>query len=331
MSDTTIVTTELPNYESAFSAVSWGAIVAGAVAAVATSAVLLTLGPGIGLTAVSAYPGASASAAAVGIGAAIWVIVVQWLSSAMGGYLTGRMRAKWAASQTDEVFFRDTAHGFLAWGLATLITVTIFVHSGLGVLSMGASAVGGAASVAASAAPDDYAMDTLFRSAPSAEGAATSAAAPVETTTEATAPATGTETAAPAADSTTAPAAEGTATTAPPAAASAPTAVASTAAPVRNAEDVRAEAGRIFARGLGADLSAEDRTYLAQLIASQSGISQQDAEARVDQTIASARETAEAARKATASAAILAALALVIGAFVGAAAGGLGGRHRDEL
>jgi hypothetical protein len=264
---------EIPNIESAFSAVAWGPIVAGAVAAVATSIVLFTLGSGLGLSAVSPWPGQSASAASIGIAAGIWIIVVQWLSSAMGGYLTGRMRAKWAAMQTDEVFFRDTAHGFLAWGLATIITATIIASAGFSALSIGATAVQGAAEVAASSSADDYALDTLFRGAPGAAPAAETA----------------------------------------------------------DRVAVRDEAGRIFVRGMDGELAPEDRTYLAQLVAEQSGISQEEAEARVDATIASARETAEEAREAAASSAILLALALVIGAFIGAAAGGLGGRHRDEL
>ena len=279
-------TPEIPNIESAFSGVSWGAIWVGAIAAVAVSLVLFTLGPGLGLTAVSPFAGEGASAATVGVAAGIWLIVVQWLSSALGGYLAGRMRAKWAAMQSDEVFFRDTAHGFLAWGLATVITATVFIHVGTSTVSMGASAIGGAAQVAGAAGADDYAMDALFRSAPAAAPAADAAAAPAAT------PA-------------------GAATRDPAAA--------------------RAEAGRIFARGLTGDLTPEDRTYLAQLISGESGLSQADAEARIDQTIASARETADAARQAAASAAILLALALAVGAFIGTAAGGLGGRHRDEL
>ena len=274
-------TPEIPNIESAFSGVSWGAIWVGAIAAVAASLVLMTLGPGLGLSAASPWPGAGASAASLGVAAGIWLIVVQWLSSALGGYLAGRMRAKWAAMQSDEVFFRDTAHGFMAWGLATIITAAVFVHVGTSTLSMGASAIGGAADVADATGADDHALDTLFRAAP-----------------------------------------------ADPAVAAAPdTAPAATAGD----EARRAEAGRIFVRGLATDLSPEDRSYLGQLVSQQTGLPQAEAEARVDQTIASAREAADTARKAAASAAILLALALAIGAFIGTAAGGLGGRHRDEL
>jgi len=58
--------------------------------------------------------------------AAIWLIITQWLASALGGYLTGRLRTKWVGIRTDEVFFRDTAHGFLAWALATVLVAAFF-------------------------------------------------------------------------------------------------------------------------------------------------------------------------------------------------------------
>jgi hypothetical protein len=263
---------EIPNIESAFSGMSWGPIWAGAVAAVATSIVLFTLGPGLGLAAVSPFPGEGASAATLGIAVGIWIIVVQWLSSALGGYLTGRLRAKWAVPESDEVFFRDTAHGFLAWGLATIITVGLVVHAGTSALSMAGSAAQGAAEVAATAGADDYALDTLFRRAAGGEAADPAAR-----------------------------------------------------------EAAREEAGRIFARALDGEIEDADRTYLAQLVAEQSGLSQEEAQARVDQTIESARAAAEEAREAAVSSAILLALALVVGAFIGAVAAGLGGRHRDAL
>ena len=50
-----------------------------------------------------------------GTAAAIWLVVTQWLSSAFGGYLTGRLRTKWVGIRTDEVLFRDTAHGHGRW------------------------------------------------------------------------------------------------------------------------------------------------------------------------------------------------------------------------
>jgi hypothetical protein len=91
--------------ESSASALSWGPVIGGAVAAAATAIILLLLGAGVGLTMVSPWAGESASFTTVSITAAIWFVVVQWLASALGGYLTGRLRTKWAGVHTDEVFF----------------------------------------------------------------------------------------------------------------------------------------------------------------------------------------------------------------------------------
>jgi hypothetical protein len=103
------------------SAVSWAAIIGGAVASAALTLVLLALGAGIGLTTVSPWSNSGATMTGFGIGAAIWFIVVQWLASGVGGYLTGRLRTRWVSVHTDEVFFRDTANGFLSWALATVV------------------------------------------------------------------------------------------------------------------------------------------------------------------------------------------------------------------
>jgi hypothetical protein len=107
--------------EASSSAVSWPAIFAGTFAAVALSIVLTSLGAGLGLTTISAWPNSGASATAFTISAGIGLIVVQWLSSALGGFITGRLRTKWTGIHTHEVFFRDTAHGFLSWALATIV------------------------------------------------------------------------------------------------------------------------------------------------------------------------------------------------------------------
>ena len=43
---------------------------------------------------------------------------------------TGRLRTKWALIHTDEVYFRDTANGFLAWAVALVISVTFLAGVG---------------------------------------------------------------------------------------------------------------------------------------------------------------------------------------------------------
>lgn len=127
--------------ESSASAVEWAAISAGGVAAMGITLILLTLGPGFGLTAVSPWSFRNPSPAAFGTAAAIWLVVTQWLSSAFGGYLTGRLRTKWVGIRTEEVLFRDTAHGLLAWALATLIMAAL--------VTLGSVAAAGFAATAA--------------------------------------------------------------------------------------------------------------------------------------------------------------------------------------
>jgi hypothetical protein len=138
----------LTSVESSKSGISWGPIIGGAVAATGVSLILITFGSGLGLTMVSPWSGESSSAATVGITAAIWLVVVQWLSAALGGYLTGRLRTKWASVHTDEVFFRDTAHGLVSWAVATLFVAGFLASSLSSLAGAGAQPVGSAATTA---------------------------------------------------------------------------------------------------------------------------------------------------------------------------------------
>jgi hypothetical protein len=113
--------------ESKGSAVSWSAVTAGTVAAIALTLTLLTLGSAFGLGSVSPWPGAGAKPTNFTIGAGIWLVVTQWLSAAMGGYLAGRLRVRWHGLHTDEVMFRDTAHGLLTWATGTVIMAMVTV------------------------------------------------------------------------------------------------------------------------------------------------------------------------------------------------------------
>lgn len=162
--------------ESSVPALSWGPVIGGAVASSAVALILLLLGAGVGLTMVSPWAGESASFTTVSVTAAIWFVVVQWLASALGGYLTGRLRTKWAGIHTDEVFFRDTAHGFLSWALATVVIAglagsafTSLIGGGVQALTSAASTAsiaGAAASDGDDASPDmatGYFTDVLLR------------------------------------------------------------------------------------------------------------------------------------------------------------------------
>ena len=269
--------------EASASAVSWGAIIGGAVAAAASTLLLITLGAGIGLSSVSPWSAANPTAATFTLMTAIWLIIVQWLSSGIGGYLAGRLRTKWNGLHTHEVFFRDTAHGFLAWALASVLVAMVATSAISSAVSVAGSAVssvaGGATQAAASQAGSStqYFADSLFR--------------------------------------------------------------ADQPKPDAGPQQATGEAGRILARSVASgNLDPGDRTYLAKLIAARAGLSQQDAEKRVDNVVAQmktaeekTKDAADAARKATAKAAFYAFFSMLIGAFIASAAGAIGGRERDSF
>ncbi|MFL1528962.1 hypothetical protein [Pseudomonas sp. O230] len=280
---------------STLSGVSWGAIFAGAAAAAALSLILVLLGFGLGFSAVSPWAHEGVSAKGLGISTIVWLAVTQILASGLGGYIAGRLRVKWANLHGDEVYFRDTAHGFLAWCVATLVTATLVVGSVSSIVSggvqAGASAVGGAASVATQAvgtaagnADSDqygYFVDSLFRD-------------------------------------------------------DRPAAVSDDAA--------RGTVTRIFVRSLSRDgqLAAQDRTYLAQLVAQRTNLTQADAERRVDEVYArtqkavadaklAAQQAADTAAKVAAWTSLWMFIALLIGAFFASLAATFGGRRRDAV
>ncbi len=291
---------------SATSAVSWGAIVAGAAAGASLSLILLILGVGLGLSSVSPWAREGVSAASFGVSTIIWLTLTQLLSSAMGGYLAGRLRTKWMDTPTDEVYFRDTAHGFLAWAVASLATAVLLTSAIGSILGggiqAGASVVGGVANTATLAAgglaasgkmaseesgPMAYFVDALFRRDAGAEAAMSA---------EASGRAMGRDT---------------------------------------------AEVGRIFMNVSRAQpLPPEDIQYVGQLVAQRTGLSQKNAEKRVTDLYAraqaklnaaevAAKDTADKARKASAYAALWMFVSLLIGAFVASLAATYGGRQRD--
>jgi hypothetical protein len=153
--------------EALASGVSWAAVIAGAFVAAALSLILLALGAGFGLSSVSIWSNAGASASTIGMAAVLWLIVMQIISSAMGGYLAGRLRTKWANIHTDEVYFRDTAHGFLAWAVALVITAAFLASAATSMVGSTASSSPGTASVNSQGQetdPNGYFVDMLFRS-----------------------------------------------------------------------------------------------------------------------------------------------------------------------
>ena len=264
-------------------AASWSAIIAGAFVAISASLILLALGSGLGFAEVSPWSDKGVSGTTFTITAAIWFIVTQWVSACLGGYISGRLRARWFGTHPHEVFFRDTAHGLVTWSVATVFVAgtlasTLFTAIGGGVHA--AANVAGAASSAAvpALAPDAaYNVDRLFREGPG----------------NATAP---------------------------------------------TGSDPRAEAGHIIANAATTgSVPDADRTYLADLVASRTGIAPADAQKRVDDYITAAQDAvvkakaaADDARKAAAETSIYMALSLLVGAFIASVSAVLGGRIRDE-
>ena len=130
------------------SGASWAAIAAGAVAAAALTLVLVASGAGLGLSSISPWSDSGVSASTFEIGTGIYLVVVAVISSAIGGYLAGRLRIKWVGLHSNEVFFRDTAHGFLAWAFATLICATALASATSYLANGAAAGVAGASAQA---------------------------------------------------------------------------------------------------------------------------------------------------------------------------------------
>ena len=282
----TIQTTTNPGLieEGKHSAVNWGAVIAGSVTTAALTLVLLAFGAGVGFSVVSPWADSGVSAATFSLGAGLFLIAVAMLSSTIGGFVAGRLRTKWVGVHTHEVYFRDTAHGFLSWAFATLLGVGI-LGAAVTHITAGASVGATQASVTTQAAsgPMDGYVDTLFR---------------------------------------------------PGLSVSSQNAMAPTAAPVannQNANAARGEMTRLFTRSLrkGSDFSPADQTYVAQVVAARTGLSQADAEKRVTEVTNQAKTATDAARKSAAKLSLWLAASMLAGAFAASVAATEGGKYRD--
>src|SRR5271154_6676358 len=128
-------------YARAGSAASWPAIIAGAFVAASVSLVLFTLGSGLGFASISPWAGHGVSVKTFAVSTAIWLIVMQWVSSGFGGYITGRLRTRWVGTHVHEVFFRDTAHGLVTWAVATVLVAATLATSLVAGIEGGAHAL----------------------------------------------------------------------------------------------------------------------------------------------------------------------------------------------
>ncbi|MBU3823423.1 MAG: hypothetical protein H9917_01180 [Candidatus Oceanisphaera merdipullorum] len=164
--------------ESSRSAVSWGAIIAGAVIGAALTLTLVIGGTGLGLLSVSPWQNDGASGSAIAISTIIWLLVTQVIVYGIAGYVTGRLRTKWTNVVGDEIYFRDTAHGFAVWALSSVVGFVLLSSAAASIVSgtaqTGATLAGagaGAATAVAGAAANntneasslDYFTDTLLR------------------------------------------------------------------------------------------------------------------------------------------------------------------------
>ena len=295
------------------SAVSWAAIFAGAAAAAALSLIMFVLGTGLGLSAVSPWANEGIEADTLGISGILWITLTAVAASGLGGYIAGRLRTRWVGTAQDEVYFRDTAHGFLSWAVATLLTASLLTSAITAVVSggikAGAAVAGGAvksaglATAAVGANADEmgisedstgYFIDSMFRKQPAGAIAPTDPAAPM--------PSNGSNS---------------------------------------SGEVPAAEVGRIFFNALRNDsLPAADAQYLAQVVAQHTDLSQQEAETRVTETFntwqtkmqeaeTAAKEAADKAREASAYMSLWLFVSLLLGAFTASWVATFGGRQRD--
>jgi hypothetical protein len=150
--------------EPSISGVSWPAVLAGAAASCALTLVLLSFGAGMGFAVVSPWASSGVSSTTFEIGTGLYFIVMAMISSAVGGYLAGRLRTKWTGIQTTEVQFRDTAHGFLAWAVASVFGAMVLASPASSLIGGAASGATSAAANSAQSSPMDGYVDTLLRS-----------------------------------------------------------------------------------------------------------------------------------------------------------------------
>jgi hypothetical protein len=153
--------------ESSLSGVSWAAVIGGAFVSASLALILLSLGTGLGFSAISPWSNVGAAASAVGAAAIAWLILTQIMASAMGGYLAGRLRTKWTGVHTDEVYFRDTAHGFLTWAVGLVITASLLATAATSLAGGPARRESAGTTTGADAGmlnPGAYFVDTLLRS-----------------------------------------------------------------------------------------------------------------------------------------------------------------------
>jgi hypothetical protein len=278
-----------------WSGLSWSAVIAGALAAIAVTIIVVALGSGIGLSLASPYS-YSPSGGTLTILGAVWLVFAQAIGFAVGGYIAGRLRRDPAVLHTAEVKFRDGANGLTVWAIGVAVSTVIIAGAASKIGNAVENAADGATNLAAMAGqwPSmDYFVDSLLRTNPQPTANGAAAATPSESNT----------------------------------------AQNSAAANIATQRD---QIYRIMLTALGPNgLSGNDRTYLAQIVSAQTGLSENDAQHRVDDVVNMAKQdatqAADAARKAAAYLSFWTFMSLLFGAVCATMGGMLGGDLRDEI
>ena len=273
MIDTVVVTQPgADTGEPSVAGLSWAAVAAGAVVSCALTLVLIAFGIGLGLSVVSPWARSGISATTFKIGTGLYLIVIAMLSSSIGGYIAGRLRSRWIGVHDDEVYFRDTAHGFVAWAFASVLGAILLASPVSGLLGGATSGASQATAAMSRSGPMEGYVDALLR---------------------ADTPATG-------------PNAE-------------------------KSRDARGEMVRLFTSSFrnGGELKPADSQFAAKVVAARTGLSQADAEKRVNDVVTQIKADADAARKATAQLAFWLTASLLLGAFCASLAATEGGGLRD--
>lgn len=273
--------------------VEWGAVLAGAVLAAAISFVLLTFGAAIGLSATSPWPNSGVSTKLIATLALLWAMMQQIGAFMVGGYVAGRMRSRWREPTQHEVEFRDGLHGGLVWAVGIVIAAALVMATAGAAAKTGADLAGKAAGAVAVSAGDpmDAVLDSMLRPATVAQAASSSG----------------------------------------PAAAATPPAAAAARARGVGGDESRSEMARLLASAVASgSLSEQNRNYLTQLVAQRSGLSQPEAERRVNEAFTAAREAADKARKAAILAGFVTAASLIVSFGAAWWAAMRGGQHRDN-
>jgi hypothetical protein len=274
MTETTIVGENVEIIQErlrAFSAVSWSAVIAGALTALAVSIIVIALGSGIGLTMASPFSYAPSAGTLTVLGA-VWLVFAQACGYATGGFVAGRLRTNPSVVHSSEVKFRDGANGLVVWAIGVVVSSLLVVAAADAVGKTTANLAATAASAGGQSV--DYFADTLLRADPQK-------------------------------------------------------------APAPNSAEVRDQVKRIIVTAVAqGNLAPDDRSYLAQIVAGQTGVSPDDAQRRVDDVYNKARESltqaADKARKAGAFFAFWTFMSLLFGAVCATLGGVFGGELRDE-